>query len=237
MKAVLALNSTGGAALLVALLWITPFFAVAQQTPDKAAERRLRQQQAQVQTLQQQVQEAQAAKAKADADKAKLDAEKAAVEGKLAKQSQEIPRAQGALRKATEELKAAATAKAELVAQMAELGKQLAETKRLSEATHAAKDRALAQALKIRDTELAEVQSRSDANGKQVLECSDKNQRLVKLNAELLDRYRKKGVGDALAQREPLFGFSDVQMFNLVQDYRDKADAEKYAPPNPTVNR
>ncbi len=237
MMSVRALNQTGSTALLAALLLIVPLFAAAQQAQDKAAERRLRQQQAQVQTLQQQVQEAQAAKAKADADKSKLDAEKAAVEGKLARQAQEIPRAQGALRKANDELKAAAAAKAELVAQVAALEKQLAETKRLSEATHAAKDRALAQALKIRDTELAEVQGRSEANGKQVLECSDKNQRLVRLNAELLDRYRNKGVGDALAQREPLFGFSDVQMFNLVQDYRDKADAERYAAPNPTVNR
>ena len=232
-----AQKQVGSVALLAALLLIAPLFAVAQQAPDKAAERKLRQQQAQVQTLQQQVQEAQAAKAKADADKARLDTEKAAVEGKFARQAQEIPRAQGALRKANDELKAAAAAKAELVAQVAALEKQLAETKRLSEATHSAKDRALAQALKIRDTELAEVQGRSEANGKQVLECSDKNQRLVRLNAELLDRYRKKGVGDALAQREPIFGFSDVQMFNLVQDYRDKADAEKYAPPNPTVNR
>jgi chromosome segregation ATPase len=237
MMSVRALNQTGGAVLLAALLLVTPLFAVAQQAQDKVAERKLRQQQLQMQTLQQQVQDAQAAKAKADADKVKLDAEKAAVEGKLAKQSQEIPRAQGALRKANEELKAAALAKAELVAQVATLEKQMAEAKRLSEATHAAKDRALAQALKIRDTELSEVQGRSEANARQVLECSDKNQRLVKLNAELLDRYRKKGVGDALAQREPFFGFSDVQMFNLVQDYRDKADAEKYAPPNPTVNR
>jgi chromosome segregation ATPase len=232
------LSFAGALSLLVVAALLVPLPGAAQPAPqDKAAERNARRLQLQMQTLQQQVQEAQSAKAKADAEKTKLDAEKAAVEGRLAKQAQEIPRAQGALRKANEDLKAAAAAKAELVAQVAALEKQLEENKRLAEATLAAKDRYLAQALKVRDTELTDLQGRNDGNAKQVAECSDKNLRLVKLNAELLDRYRKKGVAEALAQRDPVLGFGDVQMFNLVQDYRDKADAERFSAAPVPANR
>lgn len=226
--------------LLAATLSLAPLCAAAQQQPDRDAERARRQQvllQQQMQTLQQQVQEAQSAKQKFEADKARLNAEKAAVEGKLSKQAQELPRMQGALRKASDELKEAAAARAQLSARVAELETQLAETKRQGDATLAARDRNLAQALQVRDAEQAELKGRIDAGTKQVLECSDKNLRLVNLGAELIDRYRNKGVADALAQRDPAFGLRDVQMFNLVQDYRDKVDAEKLSLVSRTVSR
>lgn len=221
---------------LVSLL-LAPVLTCAQPAQDKTAERTARRLQLQMQTLQQQMQEAQAAKAKADADNTRLDAEKAAVQSKLARQAQEIPRAQAALRKANEDLQEAARARAELAARVADLERQLAENKRVADATLAAKDRFLEQALKVRATEQIELQGRHDMQARQVLECSDKNVRLVKLNAELLDRYRKKGVSDVLAQRDPVLGFGDVQMFNLVQDYRDRADAERFSPPDGTAQR
>jgi chromosome segregation ATPase len=226
-------------ALLAAALGFTAFAAQAQQ-PDRDAERARRQQmlvQQQMQTLQQQVREAQAAKEKIEADKAKLNAEKAAVEGKLSKQAQELPRVQGALRKASDDLREASAARAQMSARVAELEAQLVQAKQQAEAVLAAKDRHLAQALKVRDSEQAELKGRADASSKQVLECSEKNQRLVNLGAELLDRYRHKGVADALAQRDPVLGLRDVQMFNLVQDYRDKLDAEKFNLVSRTVSR
>jgi chromosome segregation ATPase len=229
-----------GAPLLAAALSLAPLAAAAQQTPDKNAERARRQQmlmQQQMQTLQQQVQEAQSAKDKIEADKAKLNAEKAAVEGRLSKQAQELPRVQGALRKASDDLREANAARAQLSARVAELEAQLAQTKQQGEAVLAAKDRHLAQALQVRDAEQAELKGRIDSSTKQVLECSEKNHRLVNLGAELIDRYRNKGVADALAQRDPVLGLRDVQMFNLVQDYRDKLDAEKFHPVSRTVSR
>ena len=68
-----------------------------------------------------------------------------------------------------------------------------------------------------------EQQRKHDTQVAQLGECSAKNERLVKLSAELLDLYRNKGVGDVLNQRDPVLGLGDVQMFNLVQEYRDKA--------------
>ena len=50
------------------------------------------------------------------------------------------------------------------------------------------------------------------------------------LGAGLLQRYRDKGLREITRQQEPLLGLGDVQMFNLVQDYRDKTDAERFRP-------
>jgi len=53
---------------------------------------------------------------------------------------------------------------------------------------------------------------------------------LVVLGAGLLQLYRDKGLREITRQQEPLLGLGDVQMFNLVQDYRDKTDAERFRP-------
>jgi uncharacterized protein (DUF4415 family) len=87
-----------------------------------------------------------------------------------------------------------------------------------------------AEAAKARDLERSQLEGRSLDQARQLAECSVKNERLLAIGADLLDRYRRKGVGDALRLREPIFGFSDVEMFNLVQDYRDKIDVERLQP-------
>jgi hypothetical protein len=37
-------------------------------------------------------------------------------------------------------------------------------------------------------------------------------------------------VFDALRQRDPAFGLNDVEMFNKVQDWRDRLDVERFVP-------
>lgn len=208
------------AAVVLALGALT-FSAAAQSGDDtKKAARRA---QLQMQQLQQQAQEAQAAKAKVESDKAALD--KTVVE-----QSQQMARLRGALPKVQERLKAAEAERSELVAKVAALEKQLAEQKAGAEAAQTSAERNV----KLRDEQQAQLQRRHDAQQAQVGECSAKNERLVKISAELLNRYRNKSVADVLSQRDPVLGLGDVQMFNLVQEYRDKADAERYAPP---INR
>jgi chromosome segregation ATPase len=49
-----------------------------------------------------------------------------------------------------------------------------------------------------------------------------KNAELFKLGNEILTRYEKFGLGDALAAREPFTGLARVKLENLVQDYQDK---------------
>jgi hypothetical protein len=49
-----------------------------------------------------------------------------------------------------------------------------------------------------------------------------KNLALYKLGNEILTRYEKFGLGDALSAREPFIGLSRVKLENLVQDYKNK---------------
>ena len=214
--------STAARGLAFAIAMVLPAAALAQDS----AERKARHMQLQLQGLQQQVQDAQAAKAKADADKA--DADK-----KLAEQAQEIPRAQAAARRNADALKGSEAARAELQARVAALERQLADQKRASDVALAAKDTELAQTVHARDAQQAQLQARYDNEIAQVGACTDKNDRLLQLGAELLDRYRRKGLAEIASQHDPLLGLGDVQMFNLVQDYRDRADAQRVVPAPP----
>ena len=49
-----------------------------------------------------------------------------------------------------------------------------------------------------------------------------KNLALFKLANEILTRYERFGLGDALAAKEPFTGIARVKLENLVQDYQDK---------------
>lgn len=207
--------------------------AQAADKPDKAT-RRL---QLQLQSLQQQLQDAQGAKAKADAAKAEVDKQ-------LLEQTEQVAQLNAAMRKAGDGLKALEAARAQLTTQVAMLEKQLADDKRSSEAEASRKARELVAYTRLRDEQQAVLQRKHDDQVAQVAECTTKNDKLIRLSGELLDRYRRKTVKDVLTQREPVLGLGDVQMFNLVQDYRDRADAERYTPPTPppaptapTVNR
>ena len=215
------------APFLLALCLASTMLGAWAQPADKNAERAVRRAQLQAQALQQQLQEAQAAKGKLEADKATAD--KAAAE--QARQSGSL---KGQLRKTADELKAAEAERQRLLAAVAALEQQLAEQKKAADETAALKSRDLAQFTRVRDEQLAGLQRQHDAQVALVGECTDKNTRLVKLSAELVDRWRGKTVTDVVKQRDIVLGLGDVQMFNLVQDYRDKAEAERFVP---SINR
>ena len=211
---------------IVAALAVGVQLAAPAAADDRTSERAVRRAQLQMQNLQQQVQEAQAAQARADADKA--EAQK-----KLTAQAQEIPRALASARQAAAALKASEAARADLQARLAALEKQGAEQKRADDAALAAKVGELETMLRYRDSQQRQLQTRFDNEVEQMFACSDKNQKLVELSAELLERYRKKGLADVMSQHDPLLGIGQVEMFNLVQDYRDRADAQRLAPTPP----
>lgn len=193
------------------------------QAQDKNADKAARRLQLQLRALQQQVQEAQAAKGKVEADKAAADQQ-------LQQQSQQVTRLGGSLRRSGDQLKAAEKQRDELAATVAALEKRFAEQQRAADEALAAKTQELEQSVKLRDARQAEWQRRHDEQLAQVGECSAKNERLLRLGAELVERYRGKSVGDVLRQRDPLLGLGDVQMFNLVQETRDRIDAERFSP-------
>lgn len=208
-------------ALLLQVSW-QPVFA--QQ--DRAAEKAARRQQQQVQQLQQQVSQAQA-------EKAKIEQDKAAIAKELQDKAQAASRAGAAQRATAAKLTALEADKTQLAAKVADLERVLEDVKRTAEQALAEKDREIARAataFKAKEGEREEWQGRFGQQVRLATECTDKNDRLLRLNAELLARWQGKGVFDTLRQREPVLGFKDVQMFNLVQDYRDRADAERFVP-------
>lgn len=220
--------ATKTATLLVTLLVASAAVVVAMspahaQSSDEAR-KAARRAQLQMQSLQQEAQAAQAARAKVEADKAALDK-------KLSEQSQQVARLKGSLPRLQQQLKAAEEERLALAAKVAALEKSLAEQELLAESAQTAAQRSL----KERDDSRGALQRQHDAQVALVSECSAKNERLLKVSAELLDRYRNKGFGEVLKQQDPVLGLGDVQMFNLVQEYRDKAEAERFTPN--TVNR
>ena len=54
--------------------------------------------------------------------------------------------------------------------------------------------------------------------------CETHNKDLVSLGYTLLDAYEGKSVSDALKQNDPFFGLKQVEVENLVQEYRHKIE-------------
>ncbi len=54
--------------------------------------------------------------------------------------------------------------------------------------------------------------------------CYENNKKLYDINGKLLNRYENKGLGDVLEQKEPFTGIKQVEIENLVQDYRYQLD-------------
>ena len=57
--------------------------------------------------------------------------------------------------------------------------------------------------------------------------CEAKNAQLYTYGNELLEKYRKQGLFDRLLRSEPVFQLKQVQVENLIEEYRDKLDAQK----------
>ncbi len=218
--AVLALASTGA--------WA--------QAADKTAEKAARRMQLQMQNLQQQLTDAQAATAKAEAAKAEVDKQ-------VAEQAKQITQLKGSLRKSSDTLKTTEAARAELATNLATLEKQSTEQKRASDDVLVQKAKELTQFTRQRDDQQAQLQRKHDDQVTLVGECTGKNEKLLRLSSELLDRYRGKTVSDVLKQKEPLLGLGEIATFDMLQNYRDKIDAERFTapppatPPPPTPNR
>lgn len=65
---------------------------------------------------------------------------------------------------------------------------------------------------------------------RRVADQQTKNAAMYKLGTEILGRYEKFGIGDALTAREPFVGITRVKFENLIQDYSDKIADQKITP-------
>ena len=215
--------------MLVVSIGLTAFLAPALAQDERAAERAARRQQQQLQQMQQLQQQM----TQVQAEKAKAEGDRAAAQQQLADRARVAARASAAERAAAARQKELEAEKTQLQARVTELEQAVLALRAEADTARAKKDTELTQAaaaFRTQGGERDQWQQRFGEQARLVTTCTDKNERLVRLSAELLSRWQGKGVMDALKQREPLLGLGDVQMFNLVQDYRDKTESEKFVP-------
>jgi chromosome segregation ATPase len=86
------------------------------------------------------------------------------------------------------------------------------------------------QKLTARDSELAQVKQLLEQSKTTNASCEDKNLKLYGYADEVLTRYKNKGVWAAMSQKEPVLGLKEVDVENVVQEYRVKFAAQKIKP-------
>jgi chromosome segregation ATPase len=85
------------------------------------------------------------------------------------------------------------------------------------------------------DAERARLASESIILKRKVEDRERKNLELYKTANEVLTRYEKFGLGEALSAKEPFTGITRVKLENQVQDYQDKIADERVKPENERV--
>lgn len=81
-----------------------------------------------------------------------------------------------------------------------------------------------------KETERAKLADKAVAAERRVADLERRNAALFKLGNEILRRYERFGLGDALAAKEPFTGLARVKLENLVQDLDDKLSEQKARP-------
>ena len=91
---------------------------------------------------------------------------------------------------------------------------------------------------KTKEADRLKLNSENIVLQRQVDDLQTKNSTLFQLGSEILTRYEKFGLGEALAAKEPFVGTTRVKLENQVQNYEDKLLDQKPAPatatPTPT---
>jgi chromosome segregation ATPase len=159
----------------------------------------------------------------AQADNADLVRAKTDAEQKLQAAAKQIEAAQSGSKVAQASLNAKLTSaqgvQGELERRLSDANGQLAATNtKLGETS---------KQLAARESELAQFKQMLEQSKTANASCEDKNLKLYSYAEAVLERYKNKGVWSALAQKEPVFGFKEVGVENVVQEYQLKFASQK----------
>ena len=190
--------------ILVALLPAVAF-TVAAAPPDKAQKEEMRRLLAAQRKLTQE---------KSDLERAKADLETQARESAAKLEAARRSAARAAARSATmdEDLRRAREEQAQTASRLDEATARLAEQQRARAAA---------------DAQIAVLKRVVAAGEKHLAVCEDKNLRLYRYGRDMAVLYQKKGAFDALWQGEPFTGIGQVDIENLLEEYRERLDGEK----------
>jgi chromosome segregation ATPase len=161
-------------------------------------------------------------------DNGELTSAKQAAEQKLKAAEDDITSARNASKSAQaslrNQLQAGEAARLDLTHQLEAAQKQVAAL--------TAEQKATKTQLGTRESELKQTRDDLDKSHAAEGSCQAKNLQLYEYSREILQRYEHKGVWASLAQKEPVLGFKQVGIENVVQEYQDKLDSQKLPPAN-----
>lgn len=116
-----------------------------------------------------------------------------------------------------------------LKSKLANLETQIAKLKEALEKSEGDYKQA-AEVARSKETERAKLADDAIKLQRIVADQQTRNAAMFKLGNEILARYEKFGLGDALTAREPFIGTTRVKFENLMQDYQDKLTDQKIKP-------
>ena len=174
---------------------------------------------------------AQQALRQAETDRAALQTEKLALEEKLkvaSAQAARLPEVEKKLGDAERRNRALGAELTRSRQSNAELEKKLAEANTRYAQLSQAHTEAL-RTLASRDNQIKLQIGTLTQTRTEVAACEEKNVKLYGYATELMQRYRDKGTFDALTQAEPVTGLKQARIDNLLEEYRDKLEAQRSA--------
>jgi len=162
----------------------------------------------------------------AEADRAALQAAQAETEQKLKDLAEQV---KVLLKQASADKAAADKTTENLKARLAQEHEEAARLKEALTQAQAAHEKAV-NAAHAAEEKNARLAADEGVEQRQLAELQAKNRALFKLANEILTRYQKFSLGDALAAKEPFVGTTRTQLENLVQDYQDKIRDQRATP-------
>lgn len=86
------------------------------------------------------------------------------------------------------------------------------------------KFRETAQALRDVEVDRTQAKTQLAVHERELKTCIDRNAGLYNLNTEVLDRMANRGLWSALSEREPFTKLKRIELENLIDDYKYRAD-------------
>lgn len=191
----------------------------AQATTESRLRDALRSTMLQLRDAQGQVATLQASQAQSDKDNADLKAKVDTLTAQIASLNKQSADDKAASDKTIADLK---FQKADLTAQIAKLNDALAAWEK--------DDKQYAQLAKDKEAARAQLSAQVIMLQRVVDDRETKNLALFNLGNEILTRYERFSLGDALGAKEPFTGISRVKLQELVQDYKDKISDQRVIP-------
>lgn len=81
--------------------------------------------------------------------------------------------------------------------------------------------------LKLAQRSAEQLKHDGEQKAQAIQSCENKNRKLYQLNVELVNRFNNRTAFDALLEAEPFTQLKRVEIENLLEEYRDKVDAER----------